>query len=654
MNFKESLNQLNVEQKKAVSSPSQYVLILAGAGSGKTKVLTHRMAYAVQEGWAKPFEILAVTFTNKAAREMRERAVKLNPLLDSAWVGTFHGICHRLLKFHPLEARLPKNFQIIDGDDQLKIIKKILKEMQVLDKTVDPRAILSFISGHKEAGRLPGDLNQKLTHTLEKKVFEEYQARCEKSGVVDFADLQMKAVNLFKNNPSILLQYQNRFRHILVDEFQDTNHMQFEWIKLMKNEQSKILVVGDDDQSIYGWRGAVVANVRRFVDDFSPCEVLKLEQNYRSTSTILSAANHVIQKNAHRMGKNLWSVRQQGMPILLHESSDEINEALVITKTIQQWIEKGKSPAEVAILYRSNAQSRVLEEKLMAFNIPYKIYGGLRFFERAEIKDVLAYLKLALNPSDDLSFERVINIPARGLGDKGLFPLYKRAQESKKSLWFCLKEWIETKPKDKITEKLLDFQEKVLQVRRHLETLGLGDLVRATLEDTGILKWYEDQASKDPEKQAKVDNLKELVSTAHRFEPLWKQQDIQETALEAFLAQSQLEGGERGEGENGPCVQLMTLHASKGLEFPFVILAGWDDGLFPSARATQDDEGLQEERRLAYVGITRAMDVLMITYTESRSVYGIRQKSVPCRFLNDIDALLFKKTKTRRWVESRD
>lgn len=640
-------DSLNPQQREAVTAPAGNLLVLAGAGSGKTKVLTHRFAWLMEVEKISPQSILAVTFTNKAANEMRERLNKLlhlNP--RSWWVGTFHGLAHRWLRQHWQEANLPQAFQILDNDDQLRIIKKILKEVLKLDdKLWTPHQIQGYISRAKDRGIRPTYIESydDYTRTM-KMIYEHYQNYCDQNGLVDFGELLLRVYEIWHYFPNILTHYQQRFPHILVDEFQDTNHLQYAWLQQLMGETGCAFVVGDDDQSIYGWRGAEVGNVRRFQKDFKEVQVVRLEQNYRSTGTILAAANALIEKNNSRMGKKLWTNGDAGEPLRLFNAMDEKEEARFIGERIQQWVSQNNKYGDCAILYRSNAQSRILEETLIQMRLPYRIYGGLRFFERQEIKDALAYLRLLVNQNDDTSFERAIAVPPRGIGDVTMEKLREYARQHEVSLWQAAEVLSQEKPlqvsqelNPRAANLLRQFLDLILQIRKTTEKMQLPQLVSTMLIQTNLLKFY--QEKKGEKEQMRAENLQELINAAKGFDT---DQAEGLTPLIAFLSNAALESGESQSDPNQDAVQLMTLHSAKGLEFPVVFLCGLEEGLFPHTMSSQTVEDLEEERRLCYVGITRAMKHLYLSYAETRSLRGSTSFTRPSRFLEDIPKALIE------------
>lgn len=626
---------LNDEQRNAVGAPDGSLLVLAGAGSGKTRVLTNRIAFLIQGLQVSPFSILAVTFTNKAAREMRERVESiLNIPAHGMWIGTFHSICHRLLRMHYQESGLPESFEIIDSDDQYRLIRRILKEQNLDEAYWPPKQLQWMINSHKEEGRraqqLPSgnDPQQRILH----QVYVSYEEMCQRFGLVDFAEIMLRTLELLKNNQAIREHYQQRFESVLVDEFQDTNSIQYQWLKLLSARKQNLFAVGDDDQSIYGWRGARVENILNFKNDFPQATSIRLEQNYRSTGTILNAANAVISNNQDRMGKDLWTDSGEGDKIKLYTATNEIDEARFVVEQIMQWVEHGNRRDEVAILYRSNAQSRVFEEQLLQHGVPYRVYGGLRFFERAEIKDALAYLRLISNQNSDPAFERIVNVPTRGIGNKTLEMIREAARVNNLSLWQGAIAMLEQKQLPPRAHSAVHaFIEIIQRLKNDCQQFELGETVDHTLKLSGLLAHY--KAEKGERAQSKVENLEELVNAARNFtidedEPL--------DALSVFLSNAALEAGEGQAEKWQDCVQLMSLHSAKGLEFPLVFLCGMEEGLFPHQRSLEEDGRLEEERRLCYVGMTRAMQQLFICYAEIRRLYGREHYTQASRFIGEI------------------
>lgn len=643
MNELNLLDGLNPAQRDAVTCDSQHLLVLAGAGSGKTRVLTSRISYFCQHFAMSPFAVLAVTFTNKAAHEMRARLEQqLGIATQPLWIGTFHGLAHRFLRAHYEAAGLPQNFQILDSDDQLRVVKRVMKELQLDEEKWPARQSASFINGHKEEGRRPAHIahNGDLYTATQLRVYSAYEAICQRGGLIDFAEILLRCHELFLKHEDILKHYQARFRMILVDEFQDTNRIQYAWLRLLAGERGMLTAVGDDDQSIYGWRGACIENIRTFQRDYADAELIRLEQNYRSTSVILQAANAVIANNGDRMGKNLWTDRGEGEPISVYAAFNDLDEAHYIAKLIDTRFRSGVARRDMAILYRSNAQSRVLEEAMLRAQIPYRIYGGLRFFERAEIKNAVGYLRLLLQRIDDTAFERVVNTPTRGIGDKSLDMIRQLAREQQVSLWSAAEQVVaERRLPALATGKIQAFLILIDNLDANTQGASLGEIVEAVIEQSGLVAHHEKE--KGEKGQARVENLRELISAAREFDvDDHVQAEEIPSPLAAFLDHAALEAGEQQAGEFEDAVQMMTLHAAKGLEFPLVFLAGVEEGLFPHEMALQENN-LEEERRLCYVGITRAMSELVISYAEVRRLYGTESYHVASRFLGEIpEALL--------------
>jgi len=628
------LESLNDAQRQAVTAAAAPTLVIAGAGSGKTRVLVHRAAWLIDVEGVSPQGLLAVTFTNKAAAEMRGRIESLlNIPVNQLWIGTFHGLAHRLLRRHWRDAGLPQNFQIIDSDDQLRLIKRLLKNLEVDDTRWVPREVQYFINGEKDEGRRPrhlddeGDPHRRQMIAL----YAAYEEVCERGGLVDFAELLLRAHELWRDNPELLAHYQRRFSHLLVDEFQDTNAIQYAWLRLLAGKNGIPFVVGDDDQSIYRWRGARVEHIHRFQKDFPGTTVVKLEQNYRSTGTILNAANAVIENNSSRLGKNLWTDGADGEAIRVYAAYNERDEADFIIGRLRDWIDQGNLRADAAILYRSNAQSRALEEGLINANIPYRVYGGLRFFERAEIKDALAYLRLISNRDDDSSFERIVNKPTRGIGARTADMMRSYARANSCSLWRAAGAIASDELNGRAANAVHAFINLIEKLARDTESLDLPEKIDHIIYASGLIDFFKKE--KGEKGETRVENLLELVSAGRSFEP-----DPAEemSPLDEFLSHAALEAGEGQADEWDDCVQLMTMHSAKGLEFPLVFMSGMEDGLFPHQRSVADPNGLEEERRLCYVGITRAMQTLYITYAEQRRLHGMDNYSQPSRFINEI------------------
>jgi len=637
------LDALNDAQREAVTAAQVPMLVLAGAGSGKTRVLTHRIAWLITVDGVSPHGVLAVTFTNKAAREMRNRIEGLLGMPAAAsWVGTFHGLAHRLLRIHWQEAGLPQAFQILDSDDQYRLIRRILRSMELDESRWAPREIQWFINGQKDEGLRPqhidtgGDPNRQQMV----RVYEAYQEACDRAGVVDFAELLLRAHELWLNNESLLAHYRNRFRHLLVDEFQDTNRIQYAWLRLLAGDSGVPFVVGDDDQSIYRWRGARIEHIHRFEKDFPHSKVIRLEQNYRSTGTILSAANALIANNQSRMGKNLWTEGGDGEPIRVYAAFNERDEADFVVARIRQWVTQGNNRSEAAVLYRSNAQSRVLEEAFFNAQIPYRVYGGLRFFERQEIKDALAYLRLMENRADDPSFERIVNTPTRGIGARSLDIVRSYARANACSMWRAAGACINDGLNPRAARSMHAFLNLIETLAADARPLALQEQVDLAIQSSGLIGHY--RKEKGERGEARIENLEELVSAARGFEP---DEEDGMSPLAAFLSHAALEAGEGQADAWEDCVQLMTMHSAKGLEFPLVFICGMEDGLFPHQRSLGDPGGLEEERRLCYVGTTRAMSELYFTYAEQRRLHGMDNFATPSRFLNEIPALLIEEVR---------
>jgi DNA helicase-2/ATP-dependent DNA helicase PcrA len=643
MDVSHILAPLNDAQRQAVTAPLKPTLVLAGAGSGKTRVLTHRVEWLVQVEGVSPQGILAVTFTNKAAAEMRQR-IETQLGLPSAplWIGTFHGICHRLLRMHWREAGLPQGFQILDGEDQQRLVKKVIRGLDLDDTRWIPREVAWFINAQKDEGLRPRHLRDDGDATRRQmiRLYEAYEDACRRNGVVDFAELLLRSHEILREVPGLGDHYRARFGHVLVDEFQDTNTIQYEWMKQLVGATSVPYVVGDDDQSIYRWRGARVENLQQFRRDFHDVQLFRLEQNYRSTGNILDAANAIIGHNSGRIGKKLWTSEGRGAPIRLFRAYNERDEAEFVIGKIREWIARGGNRRDGAILYRSNAQSRVFEEYLLAARIPYRVYGGLRFFERQEIKDALAYLRLIANRDDDASFERVVNLPTRGIGARTLEVLRAHSRAHGRSLWqsssLCNDEL-----GSKAVASLQAFLALVERLDAETAGLPLHEQVDHVIQASGLAGHY--QKDKADKGEARLENLEELVSAARGFEP----EDGDMSPLMAFLSHAVLESGEGQAEEWEDSVQMMTLHSAKGLEFPLVFLAGLEDGLFPHQRSIADVHGLEEERRLCYVGCTRAMRQLYLTYAEQRRMHGVDSFGAPSRFIAEIPPQLVEEVRPK-------
>ena len=628
------LAKLNSAQEEAVTSDKKHLLVLAGAGSGKTRVLVHRIAWKIQVENASPYSILAVTFTNKASKEMRERIDELMGMsLRGMWVGTFHGLAHRLLKAHWRDAKLPENFQILDSDDQLRLVKRVMRSMDLDEQRWPPKQAQWWINGQKDEGLRSTHIQEGGDPFLATmlRIYRGYEETCERLGVIDFAELLLRALELWKNNPEVLNHYQQRFQHILVDEFQDTNAVQYAWLRILAGKVSAVTAVGDDDQSIYGWRGAKVENILSYERDFPGTHIVKLEQNYRSTANILLAANAIIDKNPERLGKVLWTDAGDGETIALYAAFNEHDESRYIADRIQSWVNDGNRREDSAILYRSNAQSRVLEAALLQADIPYRIYGGQRFFERLEVKNALAYLRLMLNCHDDVAFERVINTPTRGIGDRTLELIRQLAREQETSMWGASVIIVkESRLAARATNAVAMFIELINEMSGQHDEVTLAEQAENAIQHSGLIEMH--RREKGERGQARVENLEELVSACRNFDP----EDHDLAVLPQFLDQVALDSGDRQADEDQDAVQLMTLHSAKGLEFPLVFIAGMEENLFPHKMSIDEPGRLEEERRLAYVGITRAMQKLYLTFAESRSIYGSESFNSVSRFVRDI------------------
>ena len=629
------LSDLNDQQRAVVTAPLRNLLVLAGAGSGKTRVLVHRIAWLIQVENVSPYGILAVTFTNKAAGEMRNRIEQLLEMpVRGMWVGTFHSLAHRILRAHWQAAELPENFQILDSDDQYRMIRRVMKSLGVDEAECPPRKVQWFINNRKDEGVRPQHIQPQydVTQKLLARIYEAYEAACERGGLVDFAEILLRAHELWLKHPAILQHYRERFGHILVDEFQDTNTIQYAWIRLLAADQSHVMIVGDDDQSIYGWRGAKVDNIYRFEKDFKGTQTIRLEQNYRSTGMILNAANALIAHNEGRFGKNLWTQGREGDPINVYSAYNEIDESRYIVGCIQAWHEQGNPLREAAVLYRSNAQSRVIEETLVRLGVAYRVYGGLRFFDRAEIKDVLAYLRMIINRHDDAAFERIINVPTRGIGEKTVAECRVRAQADDCSLWRAATRLVDDKVLSaRASNALVAFLEGMDELDTSTAELSLPERTEQVIQQSGLWEHY--AKSKNEKAQSRLENMAELVTATKQYT---RGDDDDLPELTSFLSHAALESGEHQGDAFQDCVQLMTLHSAKGLEFPLVIISGVEEGLFPNKMSEEEPGRLEEERRLCYVGITRAMQQLVLTHAEVRRLYGKEMYHRQSRFIREI------------------
>ncbi len=648
MDISHLVDKLNDAQRQAVTAPIGPALVLAGAGSGKTRVLTHRVAWLVEVEGVSSQGIMAVTFTNKAAAEMRARIEHMLHMSTAPlWIGTFHGIAHRLLRIHWREANLPQAFQIMDADDQQRMVKKILKAMGLDEDRWIPKEVVWFINAQKDAGLRPKHLKDEGDMTRQQmiKLYAAYQDACERGGMVDFAELLLRVCELLRDNLDLQAHYRRRFQHVLVDEFQDTNAIQYQWLRLLVGPEGNPFVVGDDDQSIYGWRGAKVGNLLQFQKDYPRVQVCRLEQNYRSTANILNAANKLIENNNGRMGKNLWTSGNDGEPIKLYAAYNERDEADFVVNRIRNWVDKGGKRSECAILYRSNAQSRVFEEAMISARMPYKVYGGLRFFERAEIKDALAYMRLVHNRGDDASFERVVNLPTRGIGQRTMDIVRDYARANACTLWTAAGACLQTLG-SKGGVSLHGFMLMIEKMDQATRELPLHEQVDHVIAHSGLIAHFKNDKNGG---EARIENLEELVSAARGFnaDTAVSEEAGEMTPIAAFLSHAVLESGEGQADAGEDCVQMMTLHTAKGLEFPLVFLCGMEENLFPHSRSVNEPTGLEEERRLCYVGITRAMKQLFLSYAESRRLHGVDNHYSPSRFIREIPPELLEEIRPR-------
>ncbi|MDF7669708.1 DNA helicase II [Orbaceae bacterium ESL0721] len=647
------LTDLNSEQKEAVTTDNQYTIVLAGAGSGKTRVLVHRIAWLCLEKQYPANSIFAVTFTNKAAAEMQERILQLvgESYFSGMWIGTFHGLSHRLLRLFSAQAKLPSNFQLIDSDDQIRLIKRIFRELKVDEKQWSPKECAGFISTQKEQGLRAKDITPAdPKQAMWQKIYHDYQMICDRVGYVDFSELILRTYELLNRDESVLSYCRNRFTNILVDEFQDTNEIQFKLVKKLAGNTANLMVVGDDDQSIYSWRGANADNLQLFINNYPETEIIRLEQNYRSTSTILDAANQLIANNQNRLGKNLWTESGAGEKIALYVGFNDIDEARFVIGEIKKRHDEQESYASCAILYRNNVQSRLLEDTLLQAGIPYQIYGSIRFYERQEVKLALAYLRLLHDRNNDMAFEATVNTPTRGIGQVTLDKIRFTAKQNSLSLWDASLLMIKTKM---LTERQRSGIGRFIELIESIHTeIGRTNAIRskqseipfykqldAIIKLSGIVQMYEQEPG--IKGQSRLENLDELVAAAEQFYRDNENRELTDqvtgktlTVLESFLAFTSLEGHENRKKEDA--VQLMTLHAAKGLEFNSVFIVGLEEGIFPTDRATADLSRMEEERRLAYVGITRARKHLTLTLCELRRLYGREARNLPSRFLAEL------------------
>ncbi|MDD2915901.1 MAG: 3'-5' exonuclease [Gallionella sp.] len=619
------LSGLNPEQRQAVTLPHQSALILAGAGSGKTRVLTTRIAYLISSGAVSPHGILAVTFTNKAAKEMVTRLTAMLPInTRGMWIGTFHGLCNRMLRAHFREANLPQTFQILDSGDQLSAIKRLMKAMNVDDEKFPPREVQSFISGSKEQGLRASEVEAYDPYTRRKvEIFAEYDAQCQREGVVDFSELLLRCYELLSRNAALREHYQERFKHILVDEFQDTNKLQYQWLKLLAGNNNALFAVGDDDQSIYAFRGANVGNMQELTRDFHVQNVIKLEQNYRSHGNILDAANALISNNRNRLGKNLWTSESGGEQLRVYEAETDVDEAKFIVEEIQQLKRDGVNLTEMALLYRSNAQSRVLEHALVSAGLSYRVYGGLRFFERQEIKHALAYLRLMENTDDDNALLRIINFPTRGIGTRSIEQLQEAAKMNSTTLFDAAA---------RAGGKVSAFVGLIESLRSATRELPLPEIMDHVLDHSGLIAHYQNETgAKKRESEERLENLNELVNAATMFV-----HEAEDDSLTAFLTHASLEAGEHQAGDSEDALHLMTVHSAKGLEFHTVFITGLEEGLFPHQNSQREDGGLDEERRLMYVALTRARRRLYLSFAQRRMLHGQVSYGMVSSFLREL------------------
>ncbi|MGH8614346.1 MAG: DNA helicase II [Gammaproteobacteria bacterium] len=634
------LQPLNEAQREAVAAEPGNVLVLAGAGSGKTRVLVHRVAWYIYTAQARPHEILAVTFTNKAAHEMRARIEELlRQPAGGMWVGTFHALAHRLLRVHFKDAQLPQNFQILDAEDQYRLIRRTMRGLGLDEDRWPPRDVQWFINARKDEGLRAKELPRTpVTDPEFVRVYQSYEEACSRAGLVDFAELLLRAYELWRRNPALLTHYRQRFRHLLVDEFQDTNAIQYAWLRLLASERGKVFAVGDDDQSIYSWRGARMHNMQQFIQDYAAARLLRLEQNYRSTGNILAAANALITHNTQRLGKDLWTVHGEGEPIALYAGYNDLDEARFVVERILDWHARDRRYDEAAVLYRVSAQSRVFEDALQQLGVPYRVHGGFRFYERAEIKDALAYLRLVAYRDDDAAFERVVNTPSRGIGERTLESVRALARPENLPLWQAARRLIANRQLNaRSLAALHGFLALIDELEHAIAGLDLGETLELAIKRSGLIEHYrKDQSERALER---LDNLQELVTAGREF--VWDPTDGElMDPLAQFLAHAALEAGEGQADAHEDSVQLMTLHAAKGLEFPAVFLVGLEEDLFPHQRSSKSPEHLEEERRLCYVGMTRAKETLTLSYAEVRRLHGTERYPQASRFIREIPAHL--------------
>ena len=647
------LDPLNRAQRDAVAAPPGHQLVLAGAGSGKTRVLVHRVAWLLATGEAAPWGVYVVTFTNRAAGEMRARIERmLERPAGGMWVGTFHGLAHRLLRAHAQEADLPASFQILDSEDQLRCIRRVLRELDLDEKRWVPRRVQGYINARKDEGLRARHVEQRGEgeHEQLAAIYRAYEELCRRNGVVDFAELLLRTHEVFRDRDDLLAHYRRRFTHLLVDEFQDTNAIQYAWLRLLAGSEGEVFAVGDDDQSIYSWRGARAGHLHQFTRDFPEVAVFRLEQNYRSTRTILGAANALIAHNRERLGKDLWTAGETGEPIVLYAAFNEIDEARFVVSRTQYCIQNGMRRSDIAVLYRVSAQSRVLEESLLAAGLPYRVYGGLRFYERAEVKDTLAYLRLVANRDDDAAFERVVNTPSRGVGPRTVDALRGAAREGQCSLWEAARELLSQRGLTaRAAGALGGFIALIDALDAECRDLDPGEQVRLAVERSALVAHYEREGA--DRAQTRAENLSELADAADQFYYARAEGDEEgASALDSFLAHAALESGEEQAAEHEESLHLMTLHSAKGLEFPVVFLIGLEEGLFPHQRSLDEPDRLEEERRLCYVGMTRARQQLVLSYAESRRLHGSERYASASRFVREIPSELVEEVRLRSKV----
>ncbi|HWK55323.1 MAG TPA: DNA helicase II [Hyphomicrobiales bacterium] len=655
MDVSSVLDSLNAPQREAVAAPPGNLLVLAGAGSGKTRVLVHRIAWLIQMEGVGPGNILAVTFTNKAANEMRGRIEELlERPIGGMWVGTFHGLAHRLLRAHWQEAGLPEKFQILDSDDQLRLIKRTLQALELDEGKWPARQCQWYINQQKDEGLRADNLEhygQDYQRTMIQ-IYRAYEQACERGGLVDFGELLLRSHELWLRQPALLAYYQQRFREILVDEFQDTNAIQYAWLRVLAGGRSHVTAVGDDDQSIYGWRGARIENIQHFTRDFSAATLIRLEQNYRSTSTILKAANKLIANNSGRLGKELWTDGEKGEPIDVYAAFNEQDEARFICDQIQQWVRGGRRRDETVVLYRSNAQSREMEEALLRLEVPYRIYGGFRFYERQEIRNATGYLRLIASRNDDAAFERIINTPTRGIGNVTLELLRTLARMEGCSLWQAANQAVVSgQLPGRAAHNVQSFMALINTLEDYAATHELHQSTDYVIRQSGLVQHHEKEGGEKA--RSRLENLEELINAAGAFVPDERPGEEKLTPLEvlsAFLDRVALDAGDTQADEYEDAVQLMTLHSAKGLEYPFVIIAGLEEGLFPHKMSADSLEGLEEERRLCYVGLTRAREKLLLCHAESRRLHGEEHFTRPSRFLKEIPAELRREVRMKGQV----